>query len=756
MARRHGAGGYQGRQIDLLYFTDELWKDAPTDETLKALRETAAPATLQLSAKPALAPADRAQWLQWQVRPLSWEVAAAQPRLFGLSREFWRQQIDAIGKRDYAANVPDYRVPERQVISDDVWNLVANPVQARRRVETLNSDLITTPSPHFSYWLQAGDFQKIEGGWEESGGKLTATYSDFGGTASTDLAVDQPGEYSVWVHFGGPGGYYSPWKATVSNPAGQQVSFAHDQKIQFDGQWQKLGVLKMDRAGQVHFEITPLPFQNPSTYRNIFDFLLTTDPTYVPQGSVRPPTTLAQYASRARVSGSTAKDAYLMWVFQDAYTPLSQEVWDASMWPAPVAKGKTAPPLKQEITMTTNAQRAIQVGLRNLGGKPVTLKVSGGNLKSATRNFPGKVRWRVVGFVPATEAPRDWTPFILMRRASVTIPPRNVAGVWLTVDTTGVAPGNYTSQIVFEGAGLPKRAVALQVRVSSAVAPQKPILIGGWTLPPEGEIYKRDYVKHGMNIWYGEMSKAEMERRGIRQVITGMWGPDEAAIGATIDRFKKLGLDYDDWMFSVLDEPSGATEEALKPYIDTAKAIHKVDPRARVSFNPGEAARLATFQILDPYCDVWLPYTHHRYHHPNEAEAKRAIFTAKPWIWYTTPDLYEESPSYPWGIYQQVRSVPAQPGNIIGTAFFAFYYPFRDAWDTAHEHFPDVGITVMPSRHGPIATRAWEAIGEASGHANLAQVVKEKNGGAAADAATQKLIADGTVAELLAKLAAKP
>lgn len=189
------------------------------------------------------------------------------------------------------------------------------------------------------------------------------------------------------------------------------------------------------------------------------------------------------------------------------------------------------------------------------------------------------------------------------------------------------------------------------------------------------------------------------------------------------------------------------TEEALKPFLDVAKAIRKVDSRARISFNPGDGGTLKTFQILDPWCDGWLPYSHHRYYPPGEAEAKRAIFTAKPWLWYTTPDLWDKNPDYPGSIYNQIRSVPQQPGKILGTAFFAFYYPWRDAWDTAHEQVPDVGVTVLPSRHGPVSTRAWEAIGEGIKDANLAQTVKER--AAPGDSEAARLVEKGSVEEMV-------
>jgi hypothetical protein len=198
--------------------------------------------------------------------------------------------------------------------------------------------------------------------------------------------------------------------------------------------------------------------------------------------------------------------------------------------------------------MSSGSQRAIQIGLRSLRGEPTQLRVVGGDLRGVGSKYlgQGKVRWRVVGFVPTGESSRDWSPFLLLRRAELTIPPRGVAGVWLTLDTTNVPPGRCIAQVAFQAQGQAPRIVTLAVQVTPSVAPRRPILIGGWTAPPEGEVYRRDYVEHGMNIWYDEMSKAEMQRRGIRQLISAQWEADEAAIRAKIERFKGLGLGYGD------------------------------------------------------------------------------------------------------------------------------------------------------------------------------------------------------------------
>ena len=44
----------------------------------------------------------------------------------------------------------------------------------------------------------------------------------------------------------------------------------------------------------------------------------------------------------------------------------------------------------------------------------------------------------------------------------------------------------------------------------------------------------------------------------------------------------------------------------------------------------------------------------------------------------------------------------------------------------AYEHIKDVSVFVLPSRHGPVATPAWESIREAVQHANLARMVRER------------------------------
>src|SRR5262249_310648 len=139
---------------------------------------------------------------------------------------------------------------------------------------------------------------------------------------------------------------------------------------------------------------------------------------------------------------------------------------------------------------------------------------------------------------------------------------------------------------------------------------------------------------------------------------------------------------------------------------------------------------------------------------------KRRIYTPKPWMWYTTPCNWDKSPELPQQMYSQIRSIASQPGHCVGTAFFAFNYPWRDPWDTGYEHIADASTTVLRSRHGPVPTRVWEAIREASQHVNLAVLVRERLGKKTFDDITdpqiKRLVTAGTVEELLAWLERHP
>ena len=745
----HGGGAYDWRIVDCIYLTDEIWAAPPTADARKAMRQSAELVGIQWTYEPPLSPDDLTNWKWWQVRPLSWEDAKANPRLFAMSRDFWKGIVEELSHKEYEeAKKPDYRAPERQVVFNETWNMVANPVRARRQIKVLTADITREPLGYNYVWHDVGgniippESKGEQGSWSWTPGGLTATWGDRTGTVATCVPVTVPGTYSVWVQsHSNNTAYTAPWFGKVYADGKEQISYHHEGKI--PSIWMKMGQVTATRPGPVRVEFILDKAGFGGTYRNIFAMFLVDDASITPSGTVRPPWTMAMY--RARATGAGAEDRLLLWLSDTPYRRLSQEVWTDASWPGKPVTGATR---VKEMLVAQDTCTAVQINLRNLADTPITLAVAPGPLKGDNGRFDDAVTWKVVGFIPYSSDRQNWTPFFLLRRPNITVPPLNVAGAWLTVDTHGVPAGEYETHIRLRGEGTARYTVTLKVRVAPVKPePEQPVLIDGYTGPHEGEAYLRDFVEHGMNVWPGQMSKADMRKWGIR-LLHLHYGSTEG-IPRWLDRLKALGLDYEDYFVAIRDEPGGGTEEALKPYLDVAKAIRAVDPKVRVSFNPSEAAELATFQVLAPYCDFWVPYAKHVFapHWGNPEKWK--IFHPKPWMWYTTPCLWDKTAGDPG-----IRTAPSQPGNCVGVAIFALNYPWRDQWDTAYEHLADAStMGAVMSRHGPVPTIVWEQIREASQTANLAMMVRERLGAKTFDDVTdpkmQRLIREGTTEELI-------
>ena len=496
---------------------------------------------------------------------------------------------------------------------------------------------------------------------------------------------------------------------------------------------------------EINIAILINKYINPRTYRGVYRLFITNDGNYKPEGNITPKPSLARYESQMQAAGGTKETGYVMNLAAGIGT-ISQ-TW----MPGP----EPAQP-KLAMTMAQDTTQSASLFFRNVLNEPLVLRISPGSLKSEQQSFENRIRWRAVGFAPYGDGREEWTPFFLLRRPFLIIPPRSVAQAWLTFDSAGMPPANYSSTIRIEATDLsgkilfPTRTINTEVRVFGVrVEPRQPILVHGWVNPPPGEEYRTDWFKR-FNVWQGPFfSKDEMAKYGIKQQIWCQRGINEKQIRGVVAEAKAKGLTHDDWMMSINDEPTGKTAKELADYLAIGKMIREIDPQLKITLNPGEAANAATFQILQPFADLWNPYKLHLSYGPSGRD-----YLKKPWIWYTTPCYQDKSPGIATEMYEQIRSVLRQPADCRGTAFFAPYYPWRDPWDTAYEHIKDVSVFVLPSRHGPVATPAWEAIRESVQHANLARMVRER--AKPEDATAKPLWETGSVESLCNWLLAQP
>ncbi|MCM8773056.1 MAG: hypothetical protein NC922_08420 [Candidatus Omnitrophica bacterium] len=761
----HSKGGYAKRRVDCFYLTEEIWKGPPTEEDLRNIKEISKPEGIQWTINVPLNNDEYEIWKWWQIRPISWEDREKYPKLFELSKRFWEREIDELSKKEYdEKNPPDYREPERQVVFNEIWNMVANPVRARRQIKILEKDITKEPIGYNYIWhdvggnieglREDGNYEKGSkyekyGNWYGGPGCLKASYGNCRGTVSTEVEIRNPGTYYCWILSDRVNlSYSAPYFCKAYVDEKEQFIYHHQGKI--PSIWIKMGEIKVEKPGKVRFDFILDGAGSGETYRRIYTLFLIDDPNYIPHGTVRPPWTIEMYMEKARKLGAKPGDKLLLWLQENPYRRLSQEVWadkisPGDSWPYEELKGRTR---KKELLMAQDTYRAVSVGIRNLTEDPIILNVKIEPLKSGNKTYPGTIEWRVQAFVPYGVDRQAWTPFFLLRRPYIIVPPLNVAGIWITVNTKGLPPGDYSGKILIFGKNVESYDIILNVKVANLkINPERPVLIYGWSNPHEGEAYIKDFVEHGMNVWSGEMKKEEMKKWGIRLLAIRAPKPENAK--EFVERIKNLGLDYEDYFVMPLDEPCGKTETELIRYIEPAKAIKQIDPKIRIAYNPGEAATLETFKILAPYCDFWIPYSLHVFSPYYDNPKKKEIYLKKPWMWYTTPCLWDKTAREPG-----IRLVPSQPGNCVGVAFFALNYPWRDQWDTAYEHIPDAStMGHVISRHGPIPTIIWEEIREAAQTANLAMMIREKLGAKTfddvKDPEIQKLIKEGTDEQLI-------
>ena len=250
-------------------------------------------------------------------------------------------------------------------------------------------------------------------------------------------------------------GYTAPWFGTVSAGGQEQFKYHHQGKI--PSVWMKMGEVEVEQpghgAGGFHLDGAGAG----GTYRRIYTLFLVDDPKFVPSGTVRPPWTMEMFRERAAQAGRSRTDKLLLWLPDDPYRPLSQEVWADGSPPA------TAGPTSRckGTSRSTNAAHGARRLPRGASGpaEPDRPAAHAGRAGRAAQGRPAPFRRPSLGVrrlrARMARTGRRGRRSSCCAAPNITVPPLNVAGVWLTVDTHGVPPGEYESQVTSAAKELP-------------------------------------------------------------------------------------------------------------------------------------------------------------------------------------------------------------------------------------------------------------------------------------------------------------
>ncbi len=169
-----------------------------------------------------------------------------------------------------------------------------------------------------------------------------------------------------------------------------------------------------------------------------------------------------------------------------------------------------------------------------------------------------------------------------------------------------------------------------------------------------------------------------------------------------INHLKSLGLDYDDFAFELVDEPS--SQAKLKIHADIGRLVREADPKARilVTANFAEIERL---KKISDAVDIWVP----RGFVIEDVDARNFMRDTGKEIW-----LYECSGDSkrldPIGYYRALAWQSFRH-DLAGWGYFAHMWWGEIPWESANTTKGPLATfsTVYPGMNGPVTSRRWEA-----------------------------------------------
>jgi len=298
---------------------------------------------------------------------------------------------------------------------------------------------------------------------------------------------------------------------------------------------------------------------------------------------------------------------------------------------------------------------AAALNVFNANGRPITLRVELGPLAKKG----GKAQMAARGVVTVREAvdvptlTSDWAADALPalnQGQTILVPAWGARQAWLSVDSSRLASGVWTSQVRLRALDIMPREVSasLTVRVWPTELPAKQALrlchwgyVHSSVLSDQPDAALADQVAHGTNVFVGvHCPKAKFDKDGrlvgeidyaahdayVRRhaphgiILFHSWpltGPAKpfsrtwkkaavAFLRAWVKHLVEIGVGYEGFAFYPVDEP-GLREGLVDTYLDYAKLAREADPKIQMYTDPVGGANLADLKRMAPYVDIWCP-----------------------------------------------------------------------------------------------------------------------------------------------------
>lgn len=638
----------------------------------------------------------------WRRRPVSEPTNAELARLWSV----WR---DA-----FFADLAEYRVPGIEgrrtaslVAFDPTSNLIGTPRQLRDEKARIERFIADFPRDAFLQLLEAEDFT-LESGWwvdgnaDASGGRiLTASYGDGAAAATYVATVPKAGTYRFWARYLELPGYLSKFRVKIESVADEskscEIELCADEatnKTSPGFRWTPL-TLELP-AGEVRLSLT-VNGGPGLTYRR-FDCVVATDKLDWTPPERGAPELIAPFPTDEKLT---------VWRVDDPFAGFSR-------LSAPKRNENLAP---FEVELPQESVKTILLLARNATDAPITV------CPQIANDPAGLLSWRVPAFSFSPEF--GWQPSQLLERSALTIPPRQTAGIWLTLD--GDKPsGDETISLKIDDANAFVLNVLRKGNLSDAPRPY----VGGWSAPYETVSCWETFAKLGLNTINGALvSQQEAEKYGIRLFLHLNDGDVSTQHIAGIAKyFADFNIPCENWAWSFMDEPGNGAADAwvdlAKQFIANKNQNSETAP-IRIWCNPGEIEGAAPESVLKmaPYIDCYCPFANHYWTKGWNNADYLAVLEGKDRerpirLCYTTPCFGEKAPGSPGDMFGPAAT--SLDNNLDGWMFYALlgrYEYCNSVWDEANAYVPDQAIYLYPgAEFRTISTRNAEAIRAAVDH----------------------------------------
>jgi len=398
-----------------------------------------------------------------------------------------------------------------------------------------------------------------------------------------------------------------------------------------------------------------------------------------------------------------------------------------------------------------NQREDFCLNLMSLGASPFGVRVEPADLLGpggAKAPWEKHLTFLDVVWMPTTLNPTpvpDMLPAMNTGR-TVQLAPGGFAQVWMVVDTSNLAPGEWAIDLHLQS--LTMAAAAVDATLTLDVLPVAlpfpyPWKMCNWSWPTSFPQPLRDriidnLISHGSNVMYAPTPSRACDAEGNLSGAVDWSDLDElvarakpgdpflflgtlpmtAPQGMTQDspvwnkaykqwmhefvmHLASIGIDYRHFAFYPVDEPGNSGHTSIDQLIAAAKVLREADPQAPIYADPAGGAYTADWiRELDPWVDVWAPASGLS----SRADIHEIISTRNRQVWmYDAPGEVRMLPSL--GFYRR-QPWSALRDGARGSGFWVYYQ--ANLWSVGATREPDYG-TVAIDREVVVDSRRWRA-----------------------------------------------